>query len=103
MTDVRFDGIGSDGFGRFCIAASACCTASCRTSVNSVHNISATGKVFLRKYLQFYMLFFHNGLTLYTSSQTATKLIQAFCLVSIVDRNVSRWKTLVTTEIFKNL
>ena len=33
MTDVLFDGIGSDGLGLFCMAARACCTASCLTSV----------------------------------------------------------------------
>lgn len=31
-TELRFDGIGKLGFGRFFNAASACCTASCRTS-----------------------------------------------------------------------
>lgn len=33
ITEVLFDGIGKDGFGRPCIAAKACCTASWRTSV----------------------------------------------------------------------
>ncbi|KAL2728886.1 hypothetical protein V1478_006518 [Vespula squamosa] len=28
MTEVLFDGIGKEGFGRPCIAARACCTAS---------------------------------------------------------------------------
>lgn len=32
ITEVLFEGIGSDGFGLFCIAAKACCTASCLTS-----------------------------------------------------------------------
>ena len=32
-TELRFDGIGKLGFGRFFSAAKACCTASCRTSV----------------------------------------------------------------------
>lgn len=38
ITDVLFDGMGIDGFGLVCMAAKACCTASCRTSVN-VENI----------------------------------------------------------------
>ncbi len=33
ITEVLLDGMGRDGLGRLCIAASACCTASCRTSV----------------------------------------------------------------------
>lgn len=32
IMEVLFDGIGSEGLGRFCISASACCTASCLTS-----------------------------------------------------------------------
>lgn len=32
-TELRFDGIGKLGFGRFLSAAKACCTASWRTSV----------------------------------------------------------------------
>lgn len=32
-TELRFDGIGKLGFGRFFNAAKACCTASCLTSV----------------------------------------------------------------------
>lgn len=38
MTDVRLLGIGSDGFGLDCMAAKACCTASCRTSTKSNQN-----------------------------------------------------------------
>lgn len=33
ITDVLLDGIGRDGFGWFCMAAKACCTASCLTSL----------------------------------------------------------------------
>jgi hypothetical protein len=32
-TELRFDGIGKLGFGRFFKAANACCTASCLTSL----------------------------------------------------------------------
>jgi len=32
ITEVRLLGIGNDGLGLDCIAARACCTASCRTS-----------------------------------------------------------------------
>jgi hypothetical protein len=35
MTEVLLEGMGSEGFGRFCIAASACCTASWRTSAHA--------------------------------------------------------------------
>ena len=41
ITEVLFDGIGNDGFGRPCIAAKACCTASWRTSVHSESNDQA--------------------------------------------------------------
>lgn len=41
ITEVLFDGIGNDGFGRPCIAAKACCTASWRTSVHSELNDQA--------------------------------------------------------------
>lgn len=34
ITEVRFEGIGSDGLGLVCMAARACCTASCRTSAS---------------------------------------------------------------------
>jgi len=34
MTEVLLEGMGNEGFGRFCIAASACCTASWRTSAH---------------------------------------------------------------------
>lgn len=44
MTEVRLLGIGNDGLGLDCIAAKACCTASCRTSkiieINFVITIS---------------------------------------------------------------
>jgi hypothetical protein len=35
MTEVLLEGMGSEGLGRFCIAASACCTASWRTSAHA--------------------------------------------------------------------
>lgn len=43
IIDVLFEGIGMDGFGRFCISAKACCTASCLTSV--IHNTSVTYRI----------------------------------------------------------
>jgi hypothetical protein len=39
MTEVLLEGMGSEGLGRFCIAASACCTASWRTSAHAHTNI----------------------------------------------------------------
>lgn len=38
ITEVRFEGIGSDGLGLPCMAARACCTASCRTSASKTEN-----------------------------------------------------------------
>jgi hypothetical protein len=65
ITEVRFEGIGNEGLGRLCIAASACCTASCRTSaldktnnltrhlarINIYRNIMCTGIFGIRKTL----------------------------------------------------
>lgn len=39
-TELRFDGIGKLGFGRFFNAAKACCTASCLTSTECEMKVS---------------------------------------------------------------